>query len=44
MQISQQQEARVPIRWMIRLDMPEVLAIEAESFEFPCKDIGRLIP
>ena len=23
------------LRWMIRRDMPEVLAIEAESFEFP---------
>jgi [ribosomal protein S18]-alanine N-acetyltransferase len=35
MQIDQQQEVRVQIRWMIRRDMPEVLAIEAESFEFP---------
>ncbi len=35
MQIDQQQEVRVHIRWMIRRDMPEVLAIEAESFEFP---------
>ena len=25
----------VHIRWMIRRDMPEVLAIEADSFEFP---------
>ena len=25
----------VQMRWMIRRDMPEVLAIEAESFEFP---------
>lgn len=28
-------EARVHIRWMIRRDMPKVLAIEAECFEFP---------
>ena len=26
---------RIHIRWMIRRDMPEVLAIEAASFEFP---------
>lgn len=30
-----QQQLRVHIRWMIRRDMPEVLAIERESFEFP---------
>lgn len=35
MQTDQRQEVRVHIRWMIRRDMPEVLAIEAESFEFP---------
>ena len=35
MQIDQRQEVRVHIRWMIRRDMPEVLAIEAQSFEFP---------
>jgi [ribosomal protein S18]-alanine N-acetyltransferase len=35
MQTEQRQEVRVHIRWMIRRDMPEVLAIEAESFEFP---------
>ena len=35
MQIDQKQEVRVHIRWMIRRDMPEVLAIESESFEFP---------
>ena len=35
MQTEQQQEVRVHIRWMIRRDMPEVLAIEGESFEFP---------
>lgn len=27
--------ARTHIRWMIRRDMPEVLAIESEGFEFP---------
>jgi ribosomal-protein-alanine N-acetyltransferase len=32
---DQKQEVRVHIRWMIRRDMPEVLAIEAASFEFP---------
>ena len=26
---------KIHIRWMIRRDMPEVLAIESESFEFP---------
>jgi [ribosomal protein S18]-alanine N-acetyltransferase len=35
MQIDQKQEVRVHVRWMIRRDMPEVLAIEAGSFEFP---------
>jgi [ribosomal protein S18]-alanine N-acetyltransferase len=30
-----QQEVRVHIRWLIRRDMPEVLGIEAECFEFP---------
>jgi [ribosomal protein S18]-alanine N-acetyltransferase len=35
MQIDQRQEVRVHIRWMIRRDMPEVLATEAASFEFP---------
>jgi len=29
------QQVRVHIRWMIRRDMPEVLDIERESFEFP---------
>src|SRR3954469_10610522 len=28
-------QARVHIRWMIRRDMPEVLAIEQQSFPFP---------
>jgi ribosomal-protein-alanine N-acetyltransferase len=35
MSSDQKQQLRVHIRWMIRRDMPEVLAIEAESFEFP---------
>ncbi len=35
MQAEQRQEVRVHIRWMIRRDMPEVLGIESESFEFP---------
>ena len=35
MQADQRQELRVHIRWMIRRDMPEVLAAEIESFEFP---------
>ncbi len=30
---------KVHIRWMIRRDMPEVLAVESDSFEFPwCED------
>jgi ribosomal-protein-alanine N-acetyltransferase len=32
---DQKQEVRVHIRWMIRRDMPEVLDIERDSFEFP---------
>lgn len=35
MSSDQKEELRVHIRWMIRRDMPEVLAIEAESFEYP---------
>lgn len=35
MSIDRKQETRVHIRWMIRRDMPEVLAIEGEGFEFP---------
>ena len=35
MSLDQKQQLRVHIRWMIRRDMPEVLGIEAESFEFP---------
>jgi ribosomal-protein-alanine N-acetyltransferase len=33
--IHQEQKISVHIRWMIRRDMPEVLAIESQSFEFP---------
>ncbi len=33
--VKKQQEVRVHIRWMIRRDMPDVLAIERKSFEFP---------
>ena len=29
---------RIQLRWMIRRDMPEVLAIEQEAFEFPLSD------
>ena len=32
---DQKLEVRVHVRWMIRRDMPEVLATERESFEFP---------
>ena len=32
---DQTREVRVHIRWMIRRDMPEVLAMEKASFEFP---------
>lgn len=35
MGIHQEQKISVHIRWMIRRDMPEVLAIESQSFEFP---------
>ncbi len=35
MDSDQKQEVRVAVRWMIRRDMPEVLAIENASFEFP---------
>lgn len=36
--IIKEREIRVHVRWMIRRDMPEVLAIEAASFEFPWKE------
>ena len=35
MAADHRQQLRVHIRWMIRRDMPEVLDIERESFEFP---------
>ncbi len=35
MQSDQKQEVRVHIRWMIRRDMPEVLDVESQNFEFP---------
>lgn len=39
MELKLRQAMKVHIRWMIRRDMPEVLAIENESFEFPwCED------
>ena len=38
MRSDPKQEIRVHIRWMIRRDMPEVLDIEASSFEFPWAD------
>ena len=35
MSVPGKQNVCVHIRWMIRRDMPEVLSIENESFEFP---------
>lgn len=35
MSSDQKQATQVHVRWMIRRDMPEVLAIENECFEFP---------
>ena len=35
MDTERKQQLRVHIRWMIRRDMPEVLDIERDSFEFP---------
>jgi ribosomal-protein-alanine N-acetyltransferase len=32
---TEKSQIRVHIRWMIRRDMPEVLATEEESFEYP---------
>jgi ribosomal-protein-alanine N-acetyltransferase len=31
-------EIRVHVRWLMRRDMPEVLAIEAENIEFPWRE------
>ena len=38
MHSDQKQEVRVHIRWMIRRDMPDVLEIERQDFEFPWID------
>ena len=38
MSIKSQEDLQLHIRWMIRRDMPEVLEIESESFEFPWTD------
>lgn len=35
MSTDHKRQVRVHIRWMIRRDMPEVLEIEQEGFEFP---------
>ncbi len=35
MSVGPKRELRVHIRWMIRRDMPEVLDVESEAFEFP---------
>jgi ribosomal-protein-alanine N-acetyltransferase len=35
MALDQREKVRVHIRWMIRRDMPSVLATECECFEFP---------
>lgn len=35
MKLQGKPQLRVHIRWMIRRDMPEVLEIERQSFEFP---------
>jgi len=35
MSLDGKQELKVHIRWMIRRDMPEILEIERQSFEFP---------
>jgi ribosomal-protein-alanine N-acetyltransferase len=35
MSVDHKSQLRVHIRWMIRRDMPEVLEIERQSFEFP---------
>ena len=38
MSSSGKNQACVHIRWMIRRDMPEVLEVEQQSFEFPWSD------
>ncbi len=36
---AEQHDLSVSIRWMIRRDMPQVIDIEADSFEFPWTDV-----
>ena len=45
MNTEQKQEVQVHIRWMLRRDLPEILEIEEESFEFPWleKDFSRCL-
>ena len=38
MKSTSQEALRIHVRWMIRRDMPEVLHIEQEAFEFPWSD------
>jgi len=38
MRSDQKERVRVHIRWMIRRDMPQVLRIERDNFEFPWLD------
>ena len=38
MSLDGEYDLRVHIRWMIRRDMPEILEIEENSFEFPWSD------
>ena len=38
MQANQKEQLRVHIRWMVRRDMPDVLRIERENFEFSWSD------
>ena len=38
MATSQRERLQIHVRWMIRRDMPEVLGIEQEAFEFPWSD------
>jgi ribosomal-protein-alanine N-acetyltransferase len=36
--VEREKEIRTHVRWMIRRDIAEVLAIEAETFEFPWRE------
>lgn len=38
MQSTPEERLRIHVRWMIRRDMREVLAVEQEAFEFPWSD------